>query len=544
MIPGLGRSGATAPWRHAILWMAAGWSAVNLAWLWHYRRSRLFELDEAGYASAAVRLARARNLTGVASGLQGNHGPMQPILATLPQWVLGVDPATLLWENVLFGAGTGVVTYLTARRLAGRRAGLVAATLMFLSPSVIEFSRLGLTVMPSVFFGSVAIGALVAGAGLERSGWAVVAGLATGCMTLSRSMTIGFVPAIVIAAAGWSYARATPLRTVRRNGALAVVSALTVAAWWWLLQWAPVSAYLFGGGSADAEQTDQRLLRAAIHTFSLVNDFGRTTLVLGAVTYAALRFRSRRPTRPAGSGPGSARLALWPLWAAIAAGIAALGASGMDGVGFTVPLLAWLIPAVVAGTRRALTDRRWTVWAAVMLLTVIVTASSTPGPGLAANVWCGGGAASPQCRVTDDEAARPWRRAIDEVADRIWAAREVGTGDPRVALSSRDLLVNGNSIGLALFLRHGVEVDLYSFFDPADAKADQLREVTSHADVVIATADLDPDHVRLGTSEPSPRATVAAALDAGFTRCDVIDLPDGRTVTILVADSVPREACA
>ncbi len=530
-----------------MLWITGAWVAANLLWLWEFRRARLFEFDESGYASLAVSLARQRTLSGVWSTLhQGNQGPLQAILATPTQWIHGRDPATLLWQNVLFGAGTAVVVYLMTRRLAGRRPALVAGVLVLLAPGMIEYSRLALTVMPSVFFGSVAMAALVAGLGLERARWVLVAGVAAGCMTLSRSMTIGFLPALAVAAGGWAYSRRTPLRTLIRNGALAAVGALGVAAWWWILRWADVSDYLFGGGSADTAQMHNPILKASIHIGELFAFLGLAAPILGLLAYLVLRFWVGRRDR-AEPGPvddGSANLAVWPVWAAVATGIAALSVVGAFGVGFALPLAPWAVAAGVALVARTLDGRRWRIWVAVVVVGAIVPAILIPGPALHARLaWCTSDVAKDQCEVKDNATGVKWREAVAAVADRIWVAYEATGGDPKVALNTRDFLVNGNTIGLALELRYSTGIDFTKFFNGGGSKAEELEQAIRGAGLVVSVDDYRPGDIIFGTDQPAPKTVVAAAWAAGFVRCDVVDLPDGRKATILAAKWVPKRAC-
>lgn len=538
---------------HPIIWLVGAWVALNSLWLWTNRRSRVFEIDEAGYASTAARLARQRTLRGVWQVLhEGSSGPLQAILAAPPQWLRGADPATLLWENVLFGAGTALATYVMAKRLAGRGAGLAAAAIVLLSPGVIDFSRLALTVMPSVFFATVAMAALVVGRGLERGRWAVVAGAAIGFMTLSRSMTVGFVPVFALAALGWVVSQRTPLRIVLRNGVLAVATACLVALWWWVVRWADVSQYLFGGGSADTIRTHDPVTMARAHITELRYYVGYSVPVVAVFAYLGLRVlgflprRSRHPATeqaPAIGGSRSEKLAVWPMVLAVAAGVAVLSVSSATGVGFALPLLPWATVATVAVARRTLVWRSWLVWAVIVTTASLYAAVTVPQPGLTSIFWCGGGSTRSNCQVDTDAKGRQWNRAISEVADRIWIAQETRPGNFEVALLSRDLLLNGNTLGLAMELRYRVGVDFYRFFSPEQSREDQIRKMVRHADLLVAAEDF-PGPVILGTYQPQPQEALAAARAAGFTPCDEIALPDGRKVTVLAGPSLSPAACA
>lgn len=542
---------------NTIVWFSVAWVVANLAWLWHYRRSRLFELDEAGYASTSVRLARQRTWDGVWGTLQeGVQGPMQALLAAPPQWIRGQDPGTLLWENVLLGAGAAVVAYLAAKRMADRPAGIVVAAIVLLSPGVLEYSRLALTVMPAVFFSTVAMAALIAGKGLERASWAALAGVAIGCMTLSRSMTIGFVPAMAVGAAGFAFARSTPVATVIRNGLLVAATALMVAAWWWVARWSDVSDYLFGGGSSDTGRVSADD-KALLHVEELVRYLGVVVPLVAVVTVVPLFLWARRRTARApvdatvpgadGTVQSSAadRLPTWPLWAAASVMWAAVTLSSATGLGFMLPTLPWVVVAAVVAIRRWLPAPAWRVWAVLVVLAGIVPAIVHPGPALAANLdyACDEGVAKSSCDVTDQTSGREWRETIARVADRVWTIRTVAPDAP-VALLSRDLLLNGNTLGLATELRYRAGVDWYRFFQPGASHDEQLAELREEAGILVVAEDYRPDDVILYQHQPPPAEVLAAAIGAGFTMCEEIETPDGRRISVLVAEGVPTSGCA
>ena len=110
--------------RDPLTWLVAVWIGVGLVWLRLNRWNRYFELDESGYVSMAVRVGEAdwaqrwHILT-----TEGNHGPLQAILALPPQMLSIADPRVVLIENLFLAAATAVVTCFTVRRLATRSAG-------------------------------------------------------------------------------------------------------------------------------------------------------------------------------------------------------------------------------------------------------------------------------------------------------------------------------------------------------------------------------------------------------------------------------------
>lgn len=546
----------TSPWRrwvrHPLPWLVGAWAAVELGWLAINRQARLFEIDGAGYAAMAVRLARQRSGTGVWTTFQeGNHGPLQALLA-LPLQVLGPDPMAVLVVNALLGAGTGAVTFVVVRRLTDRRTAAVAGFVVLCTPGILEYSRVALTVMPSVFFASVAMLALVMGSGLERRRWAIIAGIAVGCMTLSRSMTVAFAPAFAVAALAWARSRQTPVRTVSANAALATGAAVATAAWWWIVRWSDVSTYLVGGGSTDTDQFTNPPVKLLIHGLELLLYLGVLLPIVAGIAYVVLRRPRWRRTdvetaghvtddgHPAGD-PRS--LPVWPIAAAAATATVILSVRGTLGVGFMMPVLPWAVVATTVGVRRRLPRPRFAAWSVAVAATSLAIAVAYTAGGMRTNIsWCltGDGAQKSVCEIDGVADRFAWRSSIDAVADRLSAIEEVHP-DSTVALVSRDILINDNSIGLASELRHQRSVP-WSPFDASEAPDRQLAGMVADASVVVVTDDY-ADTVIIGRSLPTPEATRAAATAAGFLACDAVTLPDGRHVSILVRPSLTTDAC-
>jgi 4-amino-4-deoxy-L-arabinose transferase-like glycosyltransferase len=595
--------------RDPVSWMVLAWVGAGLLWLRLNRWNHFFELDESGYLSMVVRVGDAgwadrwTILTG-----EGNHGPLQAILALPAQILITTDPRVVLVENLVLAAATAVVVCVTVRRLATRTAGTVAAAIVLLAPGVIEHSRTALTSTPSMFFAALALHFLVRGSGLERTGWAAATGVAIGAMTLARSMTVGLLPAVAVVGLGWAVLRRTPLPVVARNGAVTVATALLTAGWWWVLRWSDVGTYVFGGGSDDTEQFRDPVTKSGVHTAEIVLYLGVLGVIAGL--FAALVLLPRGPGRSrrsrtvdiavaAGSllallvglgaalaaaddpfAPAVVRLLLWPvlpvvvlalavrrvrradaseatvpvetdlstwpIWAGVATGLVVLATSTVYGVGFALPLVPWVAVAGVTTIARRLDGRRWTWWWAPVLAVSAVAAVLVPGPGMETRlVWCVGDAPKAFCDVSSTAEGTQWEETNDRIAARLAriADHHVGDAEPRVAMTGRGFAINGNTVGLSLDLHGGPALALGEYLQGADPVEAELAAVVADAEVVVVLPDRF-DHVILTEGSPSPDEVVAAVQGAGFVTCDEIPVPDGRTVTIYVAPSVPAAACA
>lgn len=533
--------------RQPLTWITTAWVVANLAWLQANRASRTFELDEAGYVTIAVRMARQESVRGFGATLkEGVHGPLQGVLALPGLWLTSSDPAVLLVENVLFGAVTGLLAYVAARRMGGPRPALVVAMLVLASPGVITLSHFALTAMPAVLFATLAMAALVLGRGLEQGRWAIVAGAAVGAMTLSRSMTVGFLPAFGVLALGWAFSLRTPLAIVVRNGAAAAIAALVTAAWWWLIRWDAVSAYLFGGGSADVVPFESPVDKARLHAEELLfSNLGRTTVVVAGVVLGVIALRRRLAMERRPPSPQMARpLATWPLWAATATGIVLLSTSSTLGIAFVLPMLPWVVVASVVGVARLVDEVELRVWSVLVIAAAAATSLSTSRPGLQADIYCAGEPRQrSMCAVGSNAVGGEWREAVDAVANRLGAIQATAPDDVYdVAIVSRDFLVNLNTLSLATEIQRSERIFWNGAFDPALPPDEQVAHALE-ADIIVTTPDYDEPSI-LGTTEPPPEQLEAAARAEGFEDCGAVPLPDGRTVTILVAPWVGREGCA
>lgn len=181
-----------------------------------------------------------------------------------------------------------------------------------------------------------------------RRMWPTIAfGAAVGAMTISRTMSVSFLPAMVGAAL---VATAVRERRVWRNLALGAVAALVVALPWWLAQWDYVSTYLLSSGYGDRSAffgSEAIIGRLGGHVGYLLRDF-RVLLPLGAFVAVLAGIEGLRRARRAPRAWLSQHCELIAVWVAIALGSLALLSSSNRGYWFATPLDSLLVIAVVA----------------------------------------------------------------------------------------------------------------------------------------------------------------------------------------------------
>lgn len=183
--------------------------------------------------------------------------------AVLPLFALfGVGVGPLRALTIGFGALALPLCYLLGRRLYGRPAGLLAAVLLAVSPSLIFWSRIGVYVVIQVV--PLASGVLLAGLRwrrTRRARWLALAGLLAGLGLSTKVLFIWFIAGIVAAGVAvwlvnwwWPYdAVGRPLRRRSWRAHLAEPSSvagrdLLAAAGGFLLGAAPLLAYNLASG--------------------------------------------------------------------------------------------------------------------------------------------------------------------------------------------------------------------------------------------------------------------------------------------------------
>jgi 4-amino-4-deoxy-L-arabinose transferase-like glycosyltransferase len=187
--------------------------------------------DSAFYHGAANALADGRGFVDPASGLASALHPPLTALLLAPAGLLGID-SYLAHRLVmaLVGAAAIAVVGLLARRLAGDRAGLIAAALAAVYPALVSSDT---AVMPETPFGlAVALALLAAYAYLERPGarTAALLGAAIGLSALARGE--GLLLLVLLALPLVLGRRSQRARRDPRALAAAVVAcALVVAPW-------------------------------------------------------------------------------------------------------------------------------------------------------------------------------------------------------------------------------------------------------------------------------------------------------------------------
>jgi len=345
-----------------------------------------------------------------------------------------------------------------ARRLAGPWSAMVAGLIWATIPTVALASGsfwLGLGASTSA---ALAIWALLASNRLTNR-WTYAYGIFIALMMMSRTMALGFVPALALAGivvAGKE--KASWLGLVKAG-----VVTLVIAGPWWAINWSSLTEYLFSYGYGDRAGlfgSGTVIDRLWFRIERITDGVGMLWLVLilleiGLLTGLISVIRQWRRSRVL---PPQLRNGL-AVGAAVLAGIGVLVSTTNNGVWFELPVVVLLVPLCVSAFSRA--------WLPLRIMALIAFAL-TGSWSIARALWLVGpgdqlkpdsahyeyGFAQYDSRFAPtrrDElpaAAADWRKVNEEVVDRLSAI--VGPGRPIPAtITGNMVLVNSNSLALS-----------------------------------------------------------------------------------------------
>lgn len=429
-------------------------------WIWTHRHLGAFDADEAGYLSDALRMHGALTSDGPVALLReirfSGTAPLIPLLS-VPLLLVGPhDPRTAMMVQPMLMVFVVVAITGIARRLVPARAAVIAGCAVLAFPATMLAAQ-------SYWFGlgvSAAMGAAVwsllgSSRGINR--WIWVFGLCVGLMALSRTMALGFVPALALAgvvAVGWN-----------RRGLLRLVASLAlgslVALPWYLAAHEIVFGYLFTYGYGDRAArfgTAAPFARLVHLPVEMATDAGVAVplvVLVGAGTILAAAWNHGDLREIVLATLESSDHAV--LLTVLVAGALALLSTPNEGGWFLYPLLVPAVPLAAAVLCRA---ARWLRVAAALLLAlqaVILLPSSwwllpygLPVP-LAAHYEVGFAQYDERFGSTRrnelDETSSQWAQLDTEVTRSL---RRIGGRTPvAVTMSGNMLLMNTNSLGLA-----------------------------------------------------------------------------------------------
>jgi hypothetical protein len=560
------------PWVWIVAAVALVVAIFDVWWFAKYRHGFPLTIDEAGYIAIGL-----NDHIGFQSG--GLHGWWKAIEDEVPQAPLvpAIASATLILKNGVlnaFGVLTAFSVVLTlaaygiGKRLAGAALGALAAVVVATLPGTFVFAREYVFALPAAALLSCAVFALLCSDGLRNRRWSIACGVAIGLMLLTRTMTVAFVPPLLVAAVVAAIGRGRVLgqgQMGRRavNLALLIFCTLVLAATWYLRNYEPVYEYLtnYGYGSNAANYGANHSLLSwgrwnAVATRMIYTDLLlplAVLIVIGLIVLACVAVRrvqtaeSRRDTviRLAASDVFTVALV-------VACCYVALTSSRNGGEGFTIPVSALLPPLAVVSLRYLTRRVVAPVLAALGVIVVFNLLSNSnlseslsktrlvDVPTLGNLPWANGvphavsavraEVPGPEAKFGPDDAR--YQEINEELVAFVVHQIEAGAHEP-VAFASRNQVINTSSFafgGLVQFSRPFFMIQINA--EPEDSVANYVRLLSrpefGRPGFLITMSDETGDYPPLVTQ----RYAEAAARRTGFRIVKTWTLPDGRQMRV------------
>jgi predicted membrane-bound mannosyltransferase len=207
---------------------------IHIVWLVRFRQGYVPEFDESGYMQFSLSNFDALHDEGLwvfakTVGGRGTFGPLLPFVASLAYPIVGRGVFGGLLVLPLFFAGLVGAAFALTRQLVSDSWAVLAALAVAATPAITDYARLFHFALPATACMTAALWALLRSDGLRRAGWAVAFGLFVALTLLARTMTVAYLPGLVLAAGAQFLVGATVLRVRIRNLALAAGASTTVS---------------------------------------------------------------------------------------------------------------------------------------------------------------------------------------------------------------------------------------------------------------------------------------------------------------------------
>lgn len=562
---------------------------VNARWIWLYRHAQPLDIDEAGYLSFAMIDYRALMAGGVSGWLQAIEAPsiqapLTTALASLIFAISGPHVVAAFVVPVLAGVATIVATFFLARCLLQPGSALAAATLVATCPVVMNYARSFHFALPATATTTFALLCLIRSQRFANVPWALLFGLSLGLMPLARTMTIAFLPGLVLGAG--IYALTGERARVRRFVILcaALLLAIATASSWLAFNGSYVFQYLFSFGYGKQASdyfgsglpSDQygpgritlvwnacmEMLRNLVANIYLPHAL---VLLAGLVGTPALVAAAVKRQGVASVFRGALISPTLPVVVFIFESLAALTSSRNNGTAFFAPLIPAMLVAAVYVIANAFTGRAYIFMKRSCLVLICLTSAvplldlswplariwAIKVPGLGGAIMTDGRGPIQQYEDAGGLAHIPGTpQPVDRREGNAWLALNVTTaGTVRsmsppqgvVALGFRGFLYNANTVRLQI-LQSGfndlnlVEVDPFETGDTQNGYHIWLTLGPASSSCLLLTLRESKEDIPPPVSK---RLMEAAARQAGFTPLQDWPAPDGNIVTLWQRSSLP-----
>lgn len=307
----------------------------------------LGSVDEKNYTVLARQVLRGLH-RGPASFFEATRGPNAPLIPALASWLTSsrfVSTAVVLVQ-IPFLCLLLVAVYFACSSLAGRRMAVIGCWATLGVPGVLCWARQLHFALAATALLMAAVAMAFCSRALSSRSRSIATGVLLGLAALSRTMTLGLIPGVVLGLVVMAVVAQTPVRRWAPNLALSIVAGTLVAAAWYIPNWHAVAHYLLGNTTTGPFAERRSTLDFSFWTGRVGELWSYLLLPLGllataVVLLAALAAHRRRPARRAVPAE------VWLLVCATVCGLAVLTATRNLGTGFALPLVPWCLVLVV-----------------------------------------------------------------------------------------------------------------------------------------------------------------------------------------------------
>lgn len=438
-----------------VLVIAALSASVSVYLVWTRRTLGTYDPDELGYLATALRYQRSVSIEQpLALWFEVRStvlGPLVPMLS-VPLLILGPrDPRTAMLVQPVFLIIAAVAVAGICRRVTTSGWAIVAGAYTAAISTVVLASQAYWYGLASATALAAAMWALLSSERLTNR-WTWAYGLCIGLMLLTRTMTLGFLPGLVLA--GLVLAWGDRRRVLRLGSALLL--ALIVAGPWWWERRSDIFGYLFSYGFGPEaaewgsgnlwERLGDRLADISSALLFGLRGWGVAALaVLGSWTLLAIARRERRPWHWTDRRRDAAAIAI-----VVVVGIASLASTTNAGVWFELPIVLVAIAFLAVMAERSHPAVQLAALLAVAVAMAMVPISMTSDRTSHADEAF---AASDPRFVSADlddrsSAKEQWWDLTERVTDELARLSDDGANGA-IAMTGNTFLMNSNSITLA-----------------------------------------------------------------------------------------------
>lgn len=565
-------------------------AAVGIWWIGHWRVGWPFDIDEAGYLQMALsdglRIASGHPSSMIALIHTSNpQAPLLPAFAGLVWAATHLTAAWLIASLQVFLVLAAVATYICARRSMNSWWAVLAAAVVAVTPGLVWASRSFYFALPAAALLMSAIAAQLWAAQFEKLGPSIAWGILMGLAALARSMIIGLLPGLVLAATLRVLVGRRNRAARFLNEAIGLTVGVLVAGIWYSASWRNVLDYLtsYGyGKNAAAYGRNHPLLSWSWWTFRLDNIVQSDlflpitlavglSLVCGAFVMLWRALKGKRPSSRSNAAQRLVRFAVSDLGSLVivfAWGYLILTSTRNVGSGFEIPLIppgivltvsvaanlpriarvasafALCAAAVVAFADQATLlpggtyDKTVITFSALSIPAfdargvLISYASDFVAGGCPALVMCSPGHASVGAKPL-----KGWNSAAKRMAsllERDAAAHHHRL--PVVFFAMQDPFFNTNTVALAAQEMYRSVPPIGLLRPPSQVHMSFTHQLNDPSlgepDVVITGPPPPTAAARAFSPLPEDRGAIVALTKDGFVRDGSVVLPDGRRMTV------------